>query len=98
MEVGGSGGSGLSRGGRGLSSTHAEAQGGSEGQSVPGAKQQAALAAVHVPTAAVERPAQSRAGPVIGAGQRALNTTHTHTQHAAAQQASGGREGGREGA
>ena len=53
-------------------STHAEAQS-SVGLSVPGAKDQRPLAGMHIPTAAVVRPAQRSVIGIIGARQRVLN-------------------------
>ena len=63
---------------RQVHSTHTEAQS-SVGLSVPDTKDQGPLAGMHIPTAAVVRPAQQRVIGIIGARQRILNTGTTWT-------------------
>lgn len=67
-----------------VDSTHTEAQS-SVGLSVPDTKDQGPLAGMHIPTAAVVRPAQRIVIGIIGARQRVLMTRNI--QH---QQVSGG--------
>lgn len=62
-----------------VDSTHTEAQS-SVGLSVPGAKHQGPLAGMHIPTAAVVRPAQWSVIGIIGARQRVLNRHRDDTE------------------